>query len=218
LEEDAAMKILQRVVLVGWVLLFAGAFLVVEFPNAPWNHAASWMLWILSIGLFFLTVGFCLLVAIRLVSRLVKPRVRLPLAEPQLPTTASVDHWSRRLVLGFVITIAISAFLAFLLVFIEHEIKSSTVYQMSVTTARASPEILATLGSPIDVSWFVSGEVSQSTNGGGKATLTIPLKGPRGRGKLWVQAGRQAGTWRFSILQFRPDGHNSAVDLLGEHR
>jgi hypothetical protein len=112
--------------------------------------------------------------------------------------------------------LAISAFVVSLLTYVEHEFKSSTVYRSSIATARASPDILALLGSPIDARWFVSGEISQSTGGGGEATLTIPLKGPRGRGRLWVQAQRQAGTWRFSTLQFLPDGHSPTIDLLND--
>ncbi len=210
------MKILQRVVLLGWILLFAGAFLVVEFPNAPWNHAASWVLWILSIGLFFLTLGFCLLLAIRLISRLTRRTTRLPAAIPPAPITNPKLSTSRILILGLIGALAISAFVVSLLTYVEHEFKSSTVYRSSIATARASPDILALLGSPIDARWFVSGEISQSTGGGGEATLTIPLKGPRGRGRLWVQAQRQAGTWRFSTLQFLPDGHSPTIDLLND--
>ncbi len=45
----------------------------------------------------------------------------------------------------------LSVFLAFLLVSIEHEFKASTLYETSVATARASPELLGMLGTPIDV-------------------------------------------------------------------
>ena len=118
--------------------------------------------------------------------------------------------------LGLLGVLAMAAFVASLLLSIEHTFKSSTVYRISVETARASPEVLGMLGNPVDVRWFVSGELSESYNGAGSATLTIPLRGPRGGGRLYVQAGRQAGTWRFSVLQFQPDGHDSKVDLLDE--
>jgi hypothetical protein len=199
--DDTVLRILKRILLIGWALLLFLGFLIVEFPNAAWNHAASWIVWVLSIGLVFSTIGFCLLVAIRLISRLTKPRGPLPIAVPQ------PANWSRLLLLGFMVVVALSVFLAFLLVSIEHEFKA-TLYETSVATARASPELLGMLGTPINVSWFVSGQISQSTNGGGKATLTIPLRGPRGLGRLWVQAQRQAGAWRFSTLQFLPDGQN----------
>jgi hypothetical protein len=210
------VKILKRILLIGWPVLFLDGLMVVEFPNAVWNHAAGWMLIVFVPVLIVSTLGFCALVTIRLISRVAKRPTRLPVATPTVPITNPKVPRSHSLILGLIGALAIVAFVTSLLVYIEHEFKSSTVYRSSVATARASPEILAMLGSPIDASWFVSGEISQSTGGGGEATLTIPLRGPKGRGRLWVRAQRQAGTWRFSTLQFLPDGHSPTVNLLND--
>lgn len=109
-----------------------------------------------------------------------------------------------------------AAFVALLLMYIEHEIRSSAVYQTSVATAQASPEVLGMLGRPVKAGWFVSGQITESTDGGGHAKLRIPLKGPKGSGTLSVEAGRQAGNWQFAILRLAPVGRNSTVDLLNE--
>jgi hypothetical protein len=66
------MNLLKRFLLAGWVLLFSSAFLVIEFPNAAWNRALSQVLWLLSIGVIFATVGLWVLVAMRLLSRMVR--------------------------------------------------------------------------------------------------------------------------------------------------
>jgi hypothetical protein len=211
-----AVKILKRILLIGWPVLFLDGLLDVEFPNAAWNHAAGWMLIVFVPVLIVITLGFCALVTIRLIPRAATPPTRSPVAEPPLLITNPRVPLRHSLMLGLIGVLAMAAFVASLLVSIEHDFKSSTLYQTSVATARGSPEVLTMLGSPIDVSWFVSGQISQSTNGGGSATLTIPLKGPRGRGRLWVQAQRRDGTWRFSRLQFLPDGHSPTVDLLSD--
>jgi hypothetical protein len=115
--------------------------------------------------------------------------------------------------------LAIAAFLVSLLAFIEYDIKASQVYQRSVAEARASSEVIGSLGQPITVGWFSSGEITQSTNGTGWARLTIPLSGPKGKGILKVEAGRLAGRWRLSTLQFISPGQAPTVDLLGDrHR
>jgi hypothetical protein len=190
--------------------------MVVEFPNASWNPAAGWMLLVLGPIFIVLTLGFCALLVLRPIFTVARRHARLPVAEPRLPITNPRVPLRHSVMVGLIGILAMSGFIASLLISIEREFKSSTVYRSSVATARASPEILAMLGSPIDVKWFVSGKISQSTDGGGEARLTMRLKGPRGRGRLWVQAQRRAGTWRFSALQFLPDGHNPTVDLLSD--
>lgn len=196
--------------------MFLDGLLVVEFPNAVWNPAAGWILLAFVPALVAATLGYCVLIAIRLISRRLGRSTRLPVAQPTLPITNRRVPWQHSLILGLIGVLAASGFAASLMMSIEQEFKSSAVYRMSVATARASPEVLAKLGSPIDESWFVPGQLSQSTNGGGSAEMTIRLKGPRGRGRLWVQAQRQAGTWRFSALQFLQDGHSPTIDLLND--
>ena len=213
---NAAVKIFGRILLIGWPALLLDGLMVVEFPNAAWNRAAAGVL-LVSLPVFiFLTLGFCALATIRLISRSARRSTQLPTAQPLSRITNSRVPRSHSIMLGLLGVLAMAAFVASLLLSIEHTFKSSTVYRISLATARASPEVLGMLGNPVDVRWFVSGELSESYNGAGSATLTIPLRGPRGRGRLYVQAGRQAGTWRFSVLQFQPDGHDSKVDLLDE--
>jgi hypothetical protein len=176
------------------------------FPNAGWNREASWMLWILGIALVVSTLGYCVFVAIRLISRHTKFAAPPHLAQERTP--------KQRFAFGAIIILATSAFVASLLVLIEHKVRSSPVYQASVARAQGSSVVLEQLGSPVNVGWFVQGQLSESTDGSGSATLTIPLEGPKGGGKLRVRAARQARIWRFSILRFIPNGNSPAVDLL----
>jgi len=208
---------LKRILLAGWVLALLGAFLVVMFPNAGWNHTASEVLWAFSIALVVATLGFCALIAIRLVSRLVRP---LPPLHAETPRTATYSSrpWRRKVGLGLQAILAIAAFLVVLLIFVEYEIKSSQVYQRSCAEARSSAEVIEIVGQPISVGWFASGEITQSSNGTGQARLTIPLSGPKGKGVIKVEAGRVAGRWRFSILRFISPGGAPKVDLLGDGR
>jgi len=202
---------LKRILLVGWALLFVGGFLIVEFPNAAWNHPVSWILWIISIGLFFATLWLCVLVAIRLIDRLFE---RLSQSPQEQRKANSETQRRRRLPISIVLVAAV-VFVVGLVAFIEHEIKSSPIYQMSLARAQLSSNIAGILGHPVNAGWFVSGQLTESTSGDGHATLTIPLKGPKGRGTLRVQADRHAGSWRFLTLQFVPANGQPAADLLG---
>jgi hypothetical protein len=205
----------KRILVIGWVLLFLGASLVLLFPNASWGRAASWMLWVISIALALSTLGFFVFLAIRFGFRLSKRPVCLPVNEAQPLKTNSGSSWPRTLRLSLLVLFGGAAFVASLLAFIEWRVKSSPVYQTSVADAHASPAVLKILGQPINEGWFVSGQVTEFSDGGGRATLAIPLDGPKGNGTLRVEATRQAGNWRFSILQFASP-RNSTVDILHE--
>jgi len=188
---------------------------VVVFPNTAWNHTASLILWMSSIALVFATFIFCSLIAIRLASKLLKTLLRRHADKTKQSGTYRGRTWRRTLVFWL---FSVVVFLVLLVAFVEYEIRSSQVYQASVAEARVSAEVKEILGQPIDGGWFNSGEISQSSNGTGHASLTIPLSGPKGKGVLKVEAGRQSGRWRFSMLQFST-GNAPGVDLLrDQHR
>jgi hypothetical protein len=208
----------KRILIGGWALLLLNAVLVVMFPNAAWNSAASWTLWVFSIALFVSTFAFCVVVTIRLASRLVRRVTRSQVGEIPRVAASSEKQQPRRLVLNLMAVLGIGAFVAGLLVFIEHGIKTSPVYQASAAKARTSSEVTKIIGQPVHEGWFCSGLLTQSSNGSGHARLKIPLSGPNGKGTLEVEAARLGGNWRFSTLQFSTAGHAPTVELCCDER
>jgi hypothetical protein len=208
----------KRILIGGWTLLLINAFLVVMFPNAVWNRAASWTLWVFSVALFVSTFAFCVVVTIRLVSRVMRRYTRSRVCEIPRVEASSDKQQPRRLALILMVVLGIGVFVAGLLVFIEHGIKTSSVYQTSVAKARISSEVIKILGQPVHEGWFCSGELTQSSNGSGHARLNIPLSGPNGKGTLEVEASRLGGNWRFSTLQFSAAGHAPTVELCWNER
>ena len=92
--------------------------------------------------------------------------------------------------------------------------KRSDVYREAVARAHASPAVVAALGTPIEEGRMVSGSIQQA-GPGGTAQLEIPLSGPKGDGKLYLDAKRSLGKWEFNALVLEtPAG--SRVDLLQE--
>jgi hypothetical protein len=189
--------------------------MVVEFPNAAWNHAAGWVLLVGTPVAVVVTLVFFVLQVIRLVGRWTRKRTP-PTIVPTRPPIIRKLLRSHPLLSGLIGAVLLAGFVFSLLSYIEKSFQSSAVYQTSIATAKASPEVLAILGSPIEIGWFTSGEISESNDGTGKAALKIPLSGPRGKGKLLVHAGRRFRSWRVSILQFVPTDRGSTIDLLNE--
>lgn len=202
--------ILKRILLAGWALLFLGAFLILEFPNTAWNRAVSEFVWVFSIVLFLATLGYVPVVAVRLIRR-GKPSEGSLISPTAVHDDTPRKPWLRRLAIA---GLAVGVFVVALLAFIEHEIRSSPVFQTAVARAQNTSTVVALVGEPVNAGWLVSGQLTESANGGGQATLRIPMRGPKGSGAVRLRAERRAGYWQFVLLQFVPDGNDPPVDLL----
>jgi hypothetical protein len=203
-------SIFKRSLLGGWAVLIAGIFFVIFFPN---DLLVPTIVWISGLVLVPVTIGYALFATARAVLRLLSgPAHRLSSAIERKTSGISPR---RKWIFGVGAAIVLATLL---LTSIELSIKSSRVYELSIQRADPSPRVIEALGQPIHVGWFVLGQLTVSSNGSGREALTIPLQGPRGKGKLDVEATRQEGNWRFSVLRFVADERPFTVDLLDEQR
>lgn len=135
-------------------------------------------------------------------------------------TVPKSSWWSRNWkwfvpVLAAVMLALFAAFIAAIFAFVFGMMKSSEPYQMALTRAAANPQIVQALGEPIESGYFVQGNIN--TNGlSGEAALAIPLKGPKGAAKVYVEATRSAGQWDYKTLVVQIEGGNQRIDLLEE--
>jgi cytochrome oxidase complex assembly protein 1 len=93
--------------------------------------------------------------------------------------------------------------------------RSSDAYATAVTRARTSPAVVHELGEPIEVGWWVTGSLNLNRSSG-SADLSLPLRGPSGRGTLYVTAAKHAGRWEYSVLEVAIEGRDERINLLGE--
>ena len=99
-----------------------------------------------------------------------------------------------------------------ILVMVTGAVKRSDVYRQAMQQAQESPAAVAALGEPIEAGWWVSGSV-QTSGSAGTASLSIPVSGPRGEGKLMGEAVKTADTWGFTQLRLAVEG-SQTIDLL----
>jgi hypothetical protein len=134
-----------------------------------------------------------------------------------IPNTSGYQKaWVRRVKIGLAIAACLATFVVLLLVSIERAIKSSQVYELSIMRAHAANEVLEYIGQPFREGWFVSGSLSETGDGTGNAVLSIPLSGPKGNGRLHVEAQRRDGIWTFRALQLEVIGQRSQINLLSQ--
>src|SRR5689334_19294135 len=92
-------------------------------------------------------------------------------------------------------------------------IKQSDVYREALAEVRKDPEAASALGRPIEPSWWLSGNV-QTSGGSGHADIMVPVSGPKGEGKVYVQAVKHGSRWKFTRLALEVDGRRDQIDLL----
>lgn len=98
-------------------------------------------------------------------------------------------------------------------VFVKRTVESTGAYSEALSRANASPEVQAALGSPVMPGFIPQGSV-KTANGRSSAAFTVPLKGPRGEGKLVFSATEMGGKWTFHALQVVADG--KTIDLMAD--
>jgi len=106
-----------------------------------------------------------------------------------------------------------AAFIGVVITFTMGGIKSTDAYKEALARARANPEVSAALGEPVTAGWFVQGKVNVS-GPTGDADLSIPLSGPKGKGTLYLTAHKEAGVWKYQVLEVAVEGRPDRIKLL----
>ncbi|WP_433829080.1 cytochrome c oxidase assembly factor Coa1 family protein [Flavobacterium anhuiense] len=91
-------------------------------------------------------------------------------------------------------------------------IKDSEAYKESMVAIQNNKTVTEKLGSPIETDGIVSGTVT-STNDVRTCDVQVPLKGPKGKGTLFV-VGEKRGTWKYSEMSVYIESTKEKIDLL----
>ncbi|MFH6992453.1 cytochrome c oxidase assembly factor Coa1 family protein [Flavobacterium sp. FlaQc-48] len=110
------------------------------------------------------------------------------------------------------ILVIFGLFIASLFFGITSMMKSSDAYKESMTIVAQNKTIIEKLGNPIENDGMVSGSISTSNNTG-HCNLQIPIKGPKGKGTLFVIAEKR-GKWKYSQMSVYIEKTDEEIDLL----
>lgn len=91
--------------------------------------------------------------------------------------------------------------------------RASDPYKIALQEARASDAAVRALGTPLTDGFFVLGNI-HLTSSAGQAQFEIPVHGPAGQGRIYVEASRTRGVWSFGNLTLVVDGTGQRIDLL----
>jgi hypothetical protein len=90
--------------------------------------------------------------------------------------------------------------------------KQSDVYKTALARAQANPAVIEAIGSPISQTGIVGGS-SNVTGPTGEAKLSIPLRGPKGKATLYVEATKSADLWSFQTMVVKIEKTGERIDL-----
>ena len=138
------------------------------------------------------------------------------LIPPPIPHTWWQRNWKWVVPVGVIGVLAgIACFVGLIFLFVFGIFKSSDAYSDAIAHARSSPAVVHELGEPIEPGWWVTGSINV-TGPSGSADFATTLRGPVGRGTLYVTAEKQAGRWKYKILEVAVDGKTERIDLLSD--
>lgn len=114
-------------------------------------------------------------------------------------------------VLGCGFTLFVIAFIGVIFALVFGLIKSSDAYEIAMSELRQNEQAIAILGEPIEEGFFTSGSINTSGSSG-QADLSIPVSGPKGKGKVFVLATKSMGQWEINQLVL--EVNNERINLL----
>lgn len=94
-------------------------------------------------------------------------------------------------------------------------IKQTDAFKLAFSRVERDPAVIAALASPIKARKIISGSI-HAEGPSGEAHFSIPIGGPKGKGKIYVDATKSAGLWQFSTLIVEIDKTGERIDLNRE--
>ena len=109
--------------------------------------------------------------------------------------------------------VLLAAFVGSTALIVFGAMKSTDVYKSALDRAEEHSSVIEALGSPVKAGFLVSGNTN--INGAsGEANLSIPISGPKGKGKIYVAATKSLGEWNYSGLVVEIEKSHQRIDLL----
>ena len=114
---------------------------------------------------------------------------------------------------GVIAYIFFALFIVGIFSFVFGVIKESNVYKMSFNAVQNNPEVIEVIGTPIEPSYFVGGNISTS-GAGGEASLQYTITGPKGEGETYVYATKKRGKWTMHELGVYVEANNKTISII----
>ncbi|MFP2995524.1 cytochrome c oxidase assembly factor Coa1 family protein [Spongiivirga sp. MCCC 1A20706] len=96
---------------------------------------------------------------------------------------------------------------------VSEALTGSEPYELAMEEVSKNELVIDALGEPIDTDGMMNGSLNFS-NGVGKADFNIPIKGPKGAGRVYVLGTKEDDEWSYEKLYVITDQSEEHIDLL----
>ena len=132
---------------------------------------------------------------------------------PSRPKTWFEKHWIWFLAsLVAACVLVLGLFICGILALVHALFVSSDPYKEALARANGSAEVVAQIGTPMHVGWFITGSIN-TAGSSGDARFDIPISGPKGKGTIFVVAKERANRWDFETLEVDVEGQSQPIEL-----
>ena len=136
---------------------------------------------------------------------------------PPLPPAPAKTWWNRNWwwlagLGGLALLMAFSLLTLQGMKWVYRRVKESEGYRVALATVRADQRVVAALGEPIEDEDVVTGSFTNGTNMH-FVFATVPLKGPKGRATMTLNATKTDGLWQFNALSVIVQSTHQVIDL-----
>ena len=108
--------------------------------------------------------------------------------------------------------LCIAGFVLAIFYFVMGVVKESDAYKKALARTQENPAVIEAIGSPISQTGIVSGN-SHVNGATGEANLSIPLRGPKGKATLYVEAKKSTDIWYFQTMVVKIEKTGERIDL-----
>ena len=115
-------------------------------------------------------------------------------------------NWKWVVPVGGCLTLIIGAIILFASIFygVSNMMESSQPYEYALELINKDEDLLKVLGSPIEKDGMFQGNINY-TNGDKSAKIAVPIKGPNGTGKLYIDATGKGEEWDYHEIRVEVD-------------
>ena len=92
-------------------------------------------------------------------------------------------------------------------------ISDSNAQKDGMAAVAKNEQVIALLGEPIETNGMTGGSFNTS-NGFKSASITIPIKGPKGEATMRIEGEGVGDTWSYSTMQVYVESEDVIIDLL----
>lgn len=125
-------------------------------------------------------------------------------------------NWGWAVPLGGCLTIIIAffVFVGSLIFGVNEFISESMPYKNALAKVNEDEYVIDILGSPIESDGIVNGNMSYK-NSTGMADISIPIKGPKGKAKLYAVGTKNNDLWTYTEIYVIIEETGEQIDILG---